>query len=334
MFIILQFYQQFSRLILVSLNPREISAVVSELTKPRLRAPADPKFTRIEWLTLTVCAAQLAAWLALVAYANELPTVVLILLGGLLVALHGSLQHECIHGHPTPWSNVNRLIAFLPLGLWMPYDIYRDMHLSHHRAERLTCPIGDPESFYVTEARWAELGGLVRAVLRFNTSLIGRMLVGPPLAVFVFWRGEFQLLAAGDARRWRVWVVHVLACVAVLKVVFALGMPLWLYVVAFVWPGIALTLHRSYAEHHPGPDNIRSIAIVEAGPVLSLIYLNNNLHSLHHAEPTVPWYQLGQRYAIDRERWKQHNGYVVYGSYKELWRRFALQTRSPVHPTS
>jgi fatty acid desaturase len=279
-------------------------------------------------------AANLTGWLALVAYGNELPIALLMPLGGLMICLHGSLQHECIHGHPTPWSSVNRLIAFAPLGLWMPFDLYRDMHLAHHGSAKLTHPTLDTESFYVTQARWEQLGCMSRALLRFNTSLVGRMLIGPPLAVFEFWRGEIRLLASGDARRWRIWIVHALACAAVLGVVSALGMSPWLYVVAFVWPGISFTLQRSFAEHHPGLDNDHSIAIVEASPVLSLIYLNNNLHSLHHAEPAVSWYQLGRRYADNSTYWKEHNGNVVYRGYGELWRRFAMRMRSPVHPVT
>ena len=45
--------------------------------------------------------------------------------GGVLITLHSSLQHEIVHGHPTRWLGVNRLLAMLPLSLWLPFERYR-----------------------------------------------------------------------------------------------------------------------------------------------------------------------------------------------------------------
>ena len=35
-----------------------------------------------------------------------------------------------------------------PLALWIPYESYRISHLMHHRDDRLTDPLDDPESYY------------------------------------------------------------------------------------------------------------------------------------------------------------------------------------------
>ena len=48
---------------------------------------------------------------------------------------------------------------------------------------------------------------------------------------------------------------------------------------------------RSFAEHRFVDGGTQS-AVVRAGPVMSLLFLNNNLHLSHHARPGVPWYQL------------------------------------------
>ena len=51
---------------------------------------------------------------------GKYPWVVLAPLGAYLVALHGSLQHEALHGHPTRSAVVNELLVFLPVSLWFP----------------------------------------------------------------------------------------------------------------------------------------------------------------------------------------------------------------------
>jgi len=63
--------------------------------------------------------------------------------GAWLVAWHSSLQHELLHGHPTPWQGVNRAIGLIQLSLWLPYDVYRASHLAHHQDETLTNPQHD-----------------------------------------------------------------------------------------------------------------------------------------------------------------------------------------------
>jgi fatty acid desaturase len=51
-------------------------------------------------------------------------------------ALHSSLQHEALHGHPTRSAAVNELLVALPLGVFYPYRRFRQMHLGHHNDER------------------------------------------------------------------------------------------------------------------------------------------------------------------------------------------------------
>ena len=45
---------------------------------------------------------------------------IVIPVGVLLITLHGSLQHEIVHGHPTRWQDVNRALGMVPLSLWLP----------------------------------------------------------------------------------------------------------------------------------------------------------------------------------------------------------------------
>ena len=52
-------------------------------------------------------------------------------------------------------------------------------HLVHHRDERLTDPLDDPESHYWTPEQWAEVGFVRRRIIRANATLLGRVTIGP-----------------------------------------------------------------------------------------------------------------------------------------------------------
>ena len=47
-----------------------------------------------------------------------------------LLTWYGSLQHETIHGHPTPFRRFNGMLGSLPLSLWIPYTVYRETHFA------------------------------------------------------------------------------------------------------------------------------------------------------------------------------------------------------------
>lgn len=90
---------------------------------------------------------------ALTWHHHALPWWLILPLGGWLVAWHGSLQHEVLHGHPTRWQGLNTVLASAPLVLWLPYPLYYSRHRRHHIIASLTDPLEDPESFYVEPAR-------------------------------------------------------------------------------------------------------------------------------------------------------------------------------------
>jgi hypothetical protein len=68
--------------------------------------------------------------------------------------------------HPTRVRWINTLIGCWPLALWLPFENYRHSHLTHHRDERLTDPLDDPESYYWWREDWAALGPLGRRLVR------------------------------------------------------------------------------------------------------------------------------------------------------------------------
>lgn len=238
-------------------------------------------------------------WAAATWFHARLGVAGLALVGGWLIAWQGSLQHETIHGHPTPSAALNRAIGFAPLSLWLPYGVYRRSHIAHHASEALTHPAADPESRY----RLAPTTALARAEIfaaPLHASLLGRLTIGPVFEVLGFWAAEARRLARGDRAAWRDWSAHALGVALILLWLHACGLGLVRYVLTFVYPGLALSLLRSFAEHRADADPRRRIAVVEAAPVLGLLFLNNNLHAAHHLRPGLAWWRLPAFYRANR----------------------------------
>ena len=112
-------------------------------------------------------------------------------------------------------------------------------------------------------------------------------------------------------------------------------MPLWLYFVAMVIPGNGILLIRSFAEHRAPTRHARTHGDRRRQSwLLGPLFLFNNLHSLHHAEPLLPWYRYNARYRTMRERLLAENGGLVYSTYFDVARRFLFWPHDHLeHPT-
>ena len=286
------------------------------------------------WRTWLVAGAVYGGWLLLTFHAAGLPWWLLLPAGAWIVCWHGSFQHETVHGHPTRSVRLNAALAWPPLGLWMPYEIYRDTHLRHHACPDLTDPLEDTEAFFVRQADWDRMGGLRRLLLRLHQTLFGRLALGPALAVFALWRSEFRRARSGDRSNGGVWLRHMLGAGLVLGwVVFVCELSVGAYLALFAYPGLSLTLLRSYAEHHPAAERERRTAIVLGGPASRLLYLNNNLHLVHHARPDLPWHAIPAEFAARRAHYTDRAGVHVFAGYPTLVGRFLVRPRHhPVHP--
>lgn len=283
------------------------------------------KSATFEWPTILLAVGIHAAWLALTYFHAAVPLPLLALLGGAVVAWHGSLQHETIHGHPTGIRRIDAAIGSAPLSLWLPYAIYRRSHLAHHAAPHITDPLGDPESHYLARA-----GGRAELFARLEATLLGRMLLGPPIRL-----GRF--LAAEAARGYheplevaRDWLAHGLALLPLLFWLHWVGLSIGTYLLVFVYPGAAISLLRSFAEHRADADSRRRAAIIERPGIFGLLFLNNNLHAVHHARPELAWYNLPDHF---REHRAIYAPAPYYRSYGEVAHRFALAAQDDVvHP--
>lgn len=302
--------------------------------EPGTSVPSQRLRPAVEWPTVAVAAALYVAFGLLTWNYHLLPWWVVLPLGGYVVCLHGSLQHEVVHGHPTRWRWVNAAIVFPSLWLWLPHSRYRETHLAHHQDANLTDPLDDPESSYVSAERWAEMGPLHRLLRQALMTLAGRLLLGPVYFVALKLRELARALYQGDRDYLAHWPLHLLAVAVTLAwVVGVCRVPIGDYVLFFAYPGISLTLLRSYAEHRAAEDVGHRTAVVESGPFFSLLFLNNNLHVVHHAEPGTPWYRLPAIYRRHRDHLLALNGGYLFRGYREIFSRFLLRRRgSPIHP--
>ena len=288
----------------------------------------------VEWQTLWLLAAGWIAFGALIWFWQSLGWWIVAPLGAYLVALHGSLQHEALHGHPTRSALVNELLVFPAATLWFPYRRYKALHLKHHDNDHLTKPGTDPDSFYLDPQAWEVTPGWLRSLYSINNSMLGRFLLGPAISTVRLVVSEAALIAAGDRRAIKAWLLHGLAVGVVWLWVSAIcGMPFWQYVVFIAYWGNSLSMMRSYAEHRAHEEVGCRTIVVETNPIVSLLFLNNNLHMAHHEQPNLPWYEIPAYYRRHRDRLLAENcAYLVKG-YGEIARRWLLTPKEPVrHP--
>jgi len=288
--------------------------------------------TETEWPTLLLLMATYAVWAA-GTWLWPLSGVLSVIVTGVAIAQFCSLQHEALHGHPFRNPHLNHALVFPALALVVPYERFRDSHLQHHHDPALTDPYDDPESNYQDPAVWERMGRPMRFLLRLNNTLLGRMVLGPAIGTWAFIRGDIALHRAGDRTILRAWVLNGLGVLLVLGWLAAYTeMPVWAYVLA-AYLGYSLLKIRTFLEHRAHEAfRARTVIIEDRGP-LALLFLNNNLHVVHHMHPAVPWYRLPALYAARRDHYLRRNEAYVFATYGEIFRRYFLKAKDPVpHP--
>jgi fatty acid desaturase len=285
-----------------------------------------------EWPTLVVALVCYAGWALAVFWLASVSLWLAVPLAAWFIAQHSSLQHEALHGHPFRDPRLNAALVFPALALVVPYGRFRDSHLEHHRDANLTDPYDDPESNYLAERDWARLSSCLRFVLRVNNTLAGRLLIGPVVGQVAWMASDWRALRAGDRRVAAGWLWHLPAAALVLAAAAASPMPLWAYLLA-VYLGLSLLKIRTFLEHQAHEKTRgRTVIIEDRGP-LALLFLNNNLHVVHHMHPRVPWYRLPALYRANPQRYLGVNGGYRYRSYAEIFGRYLVRAKDPVpHP--
>ncbi|MEO7397028.1 MAG: fatty acid desaturase [Ilumatobacteraceae bacterium] len=290
-----------------------------------------------DWPTLAVIAAFWLSFAVLVVNSDHVPSVAVVIALGLLGCFYMSLQHEVIHGHPTRSRRLNWALVGIPLGLVMPFSRYGATHLAHHNSD-ITNPLDDPESFYVLAETWEHAGRLHRTFLTVNRTLAGRLVLGPAVMAWRSVSFDFPL-AARQAEVRLAWLAHVIGSGVVLTVIYQSPLPIWLYLLGFVYIGSSLTSLRSFAEHRVSPGETKigapRSAVVRSGRFFGLLFLNNNLHYTHHQLPGAAWFRLPELTGVLDSAAVVADSAGTYDGYGEIVRRYLFRPfEQPVHPMS
>jgi fatty acid desaturase len=311
-----------------------------ELTKTRLKTLVADELRAglsrrgVEWPTVGLAIVIYSGWLAVTWFYGTLPLWIFLPLAALLVTWQSSLQHEVLHGHPTQSRRFNRLLAMPPLVIWLPYERYRQTHLTHHIDERLTDPIDDPESRYLTHEAWADLGPLMRSLVRSQATLLGRITIGPYLSLVHFAIDEYRRVRDNAPMARSVWTEHLIWLgLVMIWVTLVCHIPLWIYFFGVAMPGTGLMMIRSFCEHRAVEDQEERTAVVENAWFFGPLFLFNNLHVVHHEAPMMPWYKIPGWYRQNRDAVIRANGGLVYNSYFDVARRYLITPHhASVHP--
>ena len=283
-----------------------------------------------EWPTLAMLVFCYAIWCLGTTYLSNVNLGLGMAVTGNAVALHSSLSHEIIHGHPFRWQRLNEALVFPGFSILIPYLRFRDTHLAHHLDADLTDPYDDPESNYLDPEIWNGLPIAVRFALNINNTLLGRMCIGVLVSQVMFmmsdWRQRDRAVIIG-------WAVHAVSVGLVFGWLATIGsMPIWAYLIA-AYIGLSLIKIRTFLEHQAHARALGRTAIIEDRGLLSFLFLNNNLHAVHHAHPRTAWYALPALYFSRRDQFLKMNGGYSYQSYREVFRQHLFKRKDPVpHP--
>jgi len=292
------------------------------------------KFRQYDGPTWIVAAVLYSSWVALIWYNAVLPWWVIMPVGAYLLAWHFSLQHEAIHAFRGVPAGVRFAAVFPPLGLWFPFPLYRKSHTTHHRDVHLTIPGVDTESYYVRRADWERMSKARRALLTFNQTMAGRLLIGPPLRLCLLVLRETRRVREGDTSHLPHWGIHAVAVGLLFWFISGVcHMPWWQYCLLVAYPGLSLGLLRAFTEHRAAEDSQERTASVESNALFGLLYLYNNLHVVHHLKPTMAWYDIPAYYRANKAELMRMNGEFMYKGYAQLARHYLfVPVFSPIHP--
>ncbi len=292
--------------------------------------------SRGDWRTLIIAALVYIGWFASVFTHRQLPWWATFALLTWFGAWHLSLQHELVHGHPFRNPKLNAALASLSVTMWVPFLSFKRDHISHHNTT-LTHPELDTESYYAMPESWQNSGRVLRSIYWANRTLAFRLTVWSVFsAVHYFVADAWRAIRnVGNARS--AWLLHLPALVAIVLIVNNLaGMSMFEYLIGGVFGSHSLNMMRSFAEHKTLGDESTRTAMIDAGWLMSILMLNNNLHIAHHDEPSTPWYlvpETAERTKAFERAAKIDSLYK--GGYGEIIRRFTFKPYDqPVYSNS
>lgn len=287
---------------------------------------------RLEWPTWVLILAVTALWCAIVIIQPFEPQIWNAALLIPLLVLHSSLQHEAIHILEQKWPRLARIAIFPAFGLFVPYLRFRELHLKHHINELITDPFDDPETMYLEAGFWRKLPLRLKRVFEINNTLIGRMIIGPIIGQVFFMVQDFRALKAGDLKVMIGWGLHIPAICLVLGFLILWEFSLVSYLLA-AYGALSILKIRTFLEHRAHHATSARSVLIRRGGVFGFLFLNNNLHAVHHKYPGVSWYNLPKLSRQEMPQILSENENYQFRSYWEIFARFAFKSKEPVvHP--
>lgn len=286
----------------------------------------------IEWPTVSLTAANYLVWWLLLSNFHQAPWICAVLLIFNL-ALHNSLVHEILHGHPTRIQWLNNLMIYPPLALIFPYPIFKSSHLQHHDNSNLTIPDVDPESYFHCAVKWQTKCITSRWFSWAYMTLAGRVLLNPLISVINLSRLALQQMQSGTNTERLVWLYHVAGCGAVLFIAHNVyHMPVMLYLTCAYLAQSVISI-RAFFEHRTAAKPDHRIVVVDSCWFFRVLFLNNNYHATHHRHPKLPWYKIPQLYRSEKAKVLEGNGNFYIKGYSNLLKFLFRPVASPVFPT-
>ena len=166
------------------------------------------------------------------------------------------------------------------------------------------------------------LGVVVISWFILTKTVLGRFLLAAPLAIGRLARHEYRRLP----QVWPMWLAH--SAVTVLMLGFIAhysALSVWHYLLLVTAPALSLASIRSYYEHRPHLQPEQRTVLNEASWPWAWLFLNNNLHLVHHDLPKLPWYLLPRVYRARREQWLARSGGFLVQGYGQLISRHGLK---------
>ena len=97
---------------------------------------------------------------------------------------------------------------------------------------------------------------------------------------------EIRALARGERGVWTAWGMHLLGLAPVVAWLWWTGFATLPYLLA-VYLSFSALMIRTFLEHQAAEDPEARTVIIERGGPFALLFLNNNLHAVHHDRPAV-----------------------------------------------
>lgn len=252
------------------------------------------------WLVELVAVPLAMAWLH--------PAYGLLLLAALLlIPLRWQLLHEAAHGRLLPSRRYNRLAGrLLAISLGLPFDVWRQAHLLHHRYSRTTLCRVEVYEPGAEPARQRQLLLCLRLcggayVLAWAGSLL---LLSYPAAAHWSWLQQRVPLwprlcrrVQASGRQGTARMDGVLACLLPLLSLLVYGQHHWMLCLAWWLRAvlISLTDHVCFAGQPLGC--ARQAANLALPRWLGLCLLNSHLRGVHQRWPQLGWQALPQHFA-------------------------------------